>query len=170
MTGAEPPEDGYEGEYVAELAERIAAEGIDPADPEALGRRGVELMLEGVRATLERFGVRFDTWFSERDLYARGEVEAALARARRSAATPTASEDALWLRTTDFGDDKDRVLIRANGEPTYLAADVAYHWDKLRARLRPPDRRARRRPPRLRAADARGDRRRSAPTRMPSRR
>ena len=130
MTGAELPEDGYEGAYVAELAERIAAEGVDPADTEALGRRGVELMLEGVRATLDRFGVRFDTWFSERDLYQRGEVDAALAQLDENGHT-YGSEGALWLRTTEFGDDKDRVLIRAGGEPTYLAADVAYHWDKL---------------------------------------
>ena len=130
MTGAEPPEDGYEGEYVAELAERIAAEGIDPADREGLGRRGIELMLEEVRATLERFGVRFDTWFSESDLYERGEVESALADLEERGHTYR-HEEALWLRTTDFGDDKDRVLIRANGEPTYLTADVAYHWDKL---------------------------------------
>jgi arginyl-tRNA synthetase len=130
MTGAEPPEDGYEGEYVAELAARIAAEGLDPADREALGRRGIELMLDEVRGTLERFGVRYDTWFSERDLYVRGEVESALAELDERGHTYR-HEDALWLRTTDFGDDKDRVLIRANGEPTYLAADVAYHWDKL---------------------------------------
>jgi arginyl-tRNA synthetase len=131
MAGSEPPEDGYGGEYVIELAEKIAAEGLDPADREALGRRGVELVLEEVRATLERFGVRYDTWFSERDLYRRGEVESALADLDRRGHTYR-HEDALWLRTTDFGDDKDRVLIRANGEPTYLAADVAYHWDKLR--------------------------------------
>ena len=84
MSGGEPPEDGYEGDYVAELAERIAAEGIDPADLEAVGSRGVELILEQVRATLDRFGVRFDTWFSERDLYSRGEVEAALAQLERA--------------------------------------------------------------------------------------
>jgi arginyl-tRNA synthetase len=130
MTGAEPPEGGYEGEYVTELAERIAAEGIDPSDSEALGQRGIELMLDGVRATLERFGVSFDNWFSERDLYARGEVDAALARLDERDHTYR-HEDALWLRTTDFGDDKDRVLIRSNGEPTYLTADIAYHWDKL---------------------------------------
>jgi arginyl-tRNA synthetase len=130
MTGAEPPEDGYEGEYVAELAARIAAEGIDPADREALGRRGIELVLEQVRATLERFGIRYDTWFSEGDLYRRGEVDSALEDLDRRDHTYR-HEGALWLRTTDFGDDKDRVLIRANGEPTYLAADVAYHWDKL---------------------------------------
>ncbi|HEY8501926.1 MAG TPA: arginine--tRNA ligase, partial [Solirubrobacterales bacterium] len=130
MRGEEPPEDGYAGEYIAELAERIAAEGVDATDREALGRRGVELMLEEVGGTLERFGVRFDNWFSERSLYAKGEVEEALADLDRRGHTYR-SEGALWLRTTDFGDDKDRVLIRANEEPTYLAADVAYHWDKL---------------------------------------
>ena len=130
MQGEEPPEDGYAGEYVADLAERFAAEGVDPGDTETLGRRGVEAVVEKVRATLDRFGVSFDTWFSERDLYLRGEVETALARVENGGHTYR-SEEALWLRTTTFGDDKDRVLIRANGEPTYLAADVAYHWDKL---------------------------------------
>jgi len=130
MKGEEPPEDGYGGLYVAELGERIADEGIDPGDLEAIGRRGVELIVESVRSTLDRFGVGFDNWFSERDLYARGEVETALAQLDEAGHTYR-SEDALWLRTTTFGDDKDRVLIRANGEPTYLAADVAYHWDKL---------------------------------------
>jgi arginyl-tRNA synthetase len=130
MAGTEPPEDGYEGEYVGELAKRIAAEGIDPGDADAVGRRGVELVLEQVRGTLERFGVRFDNWVSERSLYERGEVEQALAQLERDGHSYR-SEDALWLRTTAFGDDKDRVLIRANGEPTYFAPDVAYHWDKL---------------------------------------
>jgi arginyl-tRNA synthetase len=130
MKGEEPPEDGYEGDYVIELGERIAAEGIAASDLEAIGRRGVELILEQVRGTLDRFGVRFDNWFSERDLYSRGEVEAALAQLDEAGHTYR-HEEALWLRTTTFGDDKDRVLIRANGEPTYLAADVAYHWDKL---------------------------------------
>jgi arginyl-tRNA synthetase len=130
MRGEELPEDGYEGAYVGELGERIATEEIDAGDLDAVGARGVELVLEGVRATLDRFGVRFDNWFSERDLYTRGEVDAALAQLEREGHTYR-SEEALWLRTTSFGDDKDRVLIRANGEPTYLAADVAYHWDKL---------------------------------------
>ncbi len=130
MTGGEPPEDGYKGAYVADLAERIAAEGIDPADSAAVGARGVELVLAQVRGTLERFGVAFDNWASEKELYQRGEVESALAELDRREHTYR-HEEALWLRTTEFGDDKDRVLIRANGEPTYLAADVAYHWDKL---------------------------------------
>jgi len=130
MKGEEPPEDGYGGDYVIGLGERIAAEGIGPDDQGAIGSRGVELILDNVRGTLDRFGVRFDTWFSERDLYSRGEVETALAQLDEAGHTYR-SDEALWLRTTTFGDDKDRVLIRANGEPTYLAADVAYHWDKL---------------------------------------
>jgi arginyl-tRNA synthetase len=130
MRGEEPPEDGYEGDYVIALGKQIASEGIAPDDLEAVGNRGVELILENVRTTLDRFGVRFDTWFSERDLYRRGEVDQALAQLDARGHTYR-SDDALWLRTTNFGDDKDRVLIRANGEPTYLAADVAYHWDKL---------------------------------------
>ncbi|HET6571263.1 MAG TPA: arginine--tRNA ligase [Solirubrobacterales bacterium] len=130
MKGEPPPADGYEGAYVAELGERMKAEGIDVGETEAIGRRGIELILAGVRETLDRFGVGFDSWFSERDLYASGEVEAALEELERRGHTYH-SEEALWLRSTEFGDDKDRVLVRSGGEPTYLAADVAYHRDKL---------------------------------------
>jgi arginyl-tRNA synthetase len=130
MRGEEPPEDGYAGAYVTELAEGLQGEGVDPADREALEARGVELMLEEMQQTLERFGVRFDSFFSERSLYAKGEVDAALAELEHRGHTYH-SEDALWLRTTDCGDDKDRVLIRSNGEATYFTPDIAYHWDKL---------------------------------------
>jgi arginyl-tRNA synthetase len=130
MTGGERPEDGYEGRYIEELAERMRAEGVDASDLEAVGRRGAELVLDGVRASLERFGVRFDTWFSERGLYERGEVDEVLSLLEERGHTYR-SDGALWLRSSGFGDDKDRVLVRADGEPTYLAADVAYHRDKL---------------------------------------
>ena len=130
MVGEDVPEDGYGGEYVDELAQRILAEAIPPTDLEAVGRRGVELMLAEVGETLERFGVHIDVWTSEREIYAKGEVEQALAALDERGHTYR-SEDALWLRTTTFGDDKDRVLVKSDGEPTYLAADVAYHWDKL---------------------------------------
>ncbi|HEX6782328.1 MAG TPA: arginine--tRNA ligase [Solirubrobacterales bacterium] len=130
MRGEEPPEDGYAGEYVSEIAARLQAEGVEPSDRETLEVRGIEEVLSGVRATLERFGVGFDNWFSERSLYAKGEVETALAELEERGHTYR-HEDALWLRTTDFGDDKDRVLIRSNGEATYLTPDIAYHWDKL---------------------------------------
>jgi arginyl-tRNA synthetase len=130
MRGEELPENGYQGEYVAELGKTIAAEGIDPDDLEAIGARGIELMIDAVRATLSRFGVEMDTWFSERSLVDKGDVESALAKLEAGGHTYQ-HEGALWLRTTTFGDDKDRVLIRSDGEPTYLMPDIAYHWDKL---------------------------------------
>jgi arginyl-tRNA synthetase len=130
MTGEEPPEDGYAGEYVAEIAARLQAEGVEATDLKALEARGVALMLEEMRQTLERFGVDFDTFFSERSLYEQGEVDAALAELEKRGHTYH-SEGALWLRTTDFGDDKDRVLVRSSGEATYFTPDIAYHWDKL---------------------------------------
>jgi arginyl-tRNA synthetase len=130
MKGEELPEDGYKGEYVVELGEAIAGEGIDPDDLTAVGDRGIELMVAQVRETLGRFGVVMDTWFSERSLVDRGDVESALAKLDAGGHTYR-HEGALWLRTTEFGDDKDRVLIRSDGEPTYLMPDIAYHWDKL---------------------------------------
>ncbi len=130
MEGEQPPADGYAGGYVVEIAERIADEGGRGLDREQLGLRGIALVLDGVRATLERFGVRFDVWASERALYDRGEVESALATLEQ-AGHVYRSEGAVWLRTTTFGDDKDRVLFKADGDPTYFTADIAYHWDKL---------------------------------------
>jgi arginyl-tRNA synthetase len=130
MRGEEPPEDGYAGEYVGEIAARLQAEGVEPSDRETLEKQGIEEVLKEVADSLERFGVHFDNWFSERSLYAKGEVDEALAELEKRGHTYR-HEDALWLRTTDFGDDKDRVLIRSNGEATYLTPDIAYHWDKL---------------------------------------
>jgi arginyl-tRNA synthetase len=130
MRGEEPPEDGYAGDYVAELANELAAGGVGPDDLEELGRRGIEAMRERIEATLERFGVRFDTWSSERELVDSGALEATLAELRERGHVYE-HEGAVWLRTTEFGEDKDRVLIRSNGEPTYFAGDLAYHRDKL---------------------------------------
>jgi arginyl-tRNA synthetase len=130
MKGEDLPEDGYKGDYVVELGKEIAAEGIDADDLTAVGDRGIALMIDQVRETLGRFGVVMDTWFSERSLVERGDAEAALAKLDAGGHTYR-HEGALWLRTTDFGDDKDRVLVRSDGEPTYLMPDIAYHWDKL---------------------------------------
>jgi len=128
--GEEPPEDGYQGEYVAELAAAIPDAASKSA--EELAAAGVERLMAGIRATLERFRVRFDRWFSEATLYAGAPSPWERARALLAAEDRSyRSEGALWLRTTALGDDKDRVLERSTGEPTYLAADVAYHWDKL---------------------------------------
>ena len=114
-------------------------------------------MRDRIEATLDRFGVRFDTWFSERSLHEGGKIEAAIADLRGRGHVYD-SDGAVWLRTSELGDDKDRVLIRSDGEPTYFAADIAYHRDKLeRGAERMIDPR-RRRSPRLRAADAGGDR------------
>jgi arginyl-tRNA synthetase len=122
--GAEPPEDGYQGDYVIELARRI--EGAADGEPDAVARRGIELMVEEVQASLARLRVHMDRYFFEHTLHD-GGIERALARLDGA----YESEGALWLRTTSFGDDKDRVLRRSNGEYTYFAADIGYHLDKL---------------------------------------
>jgi arginyl-tRNA synthetase len=128
--GEELPEGGYEGDYVLELARQIP----DAADqePGLLAERGVEAIMAGIRATLEAYRVHFDSWFLERSLHegSPSAVERALAVLEEHGHTYR-SEGALWLRTTTFGDDKDRVLVRGTGETTYLASDVAYHEDKL---------------------------------------
>jgi arginyl-tRNA synthetase len=127
--GEEIPEGGYEGDYVGELAAQIPDAAT--ADPDVLARVAVEANVARIRATLERYGVRFDAFFSERTLH-EGDPNAV----QRACAALEASghayrhEGALWLRTTTFGDDKDRVLERASGESTYFAADVAYLLDK----------------------------------------
>jgi arginyl-tRNA synthetase len=124
----EPPEDGYRGDYVRELAERIP--GAADADPSELAQRGIELMLESISATLERFRVHMDDFFSERTLHDSGAVAAVLEPLREKGLV-FESEGATWLRTSQLGDDKDRVLRRSAGEVTYFGADIAYHEMKL---------------------------------------
>src|SRR3954452_3889569 len=125
--GEEPPEDGYQGEYVVDLAARI--DGAAELDPDELALRGVELMVDEVKATLERYRGSFDRFFYEHDLHETGVVDRTveLLRARGHVYE---SEGALWMRTTSLGDDKDRVLRRSTGEETYFATDIAYHEDK----------------------------------------
>jgi arginyl-tRNA synthetase len=130
MKGEPVPEDGYEGEYVVEIARSLKDEGVGPEDLDAVGRRGIALMLAAAKETLRRYGVVFDTWSSERALHESGAVERAFNQAKE-AGHVYESEGATWLRTTTFGDDKDRVLIRSDGETTYLLSDLAYHRDKL---------------------------------------
>jgi arginyl-tRNA synthetase len=129
--GREVPEDGYQGEYVAELAGVVAgaADESVPVDDVAAG--AVAVLLEQIQGTLERYGVHFDRYFSERTLHegSPSEVERALELVDESGHVYR-SEGAVWLRTTTFGDDKDRVLRRGGGEPTYFAADVAYMLNK----------------------------------------
>jgi len=130
MTGGSVPEDGYEGDYVVEIAKQLEEEGVDPTDLDSVGRRGIALMLAAAEETLRRYDVVFDTWSSERALHESGAVERALAEAW-DAGHVYESEGATWLRTTSFGDDKDRVLIRSDGDSTYFLSDIAYHREKL---------------------------------------
>jgi arginyl-tRNA synthetase len=130
-----PPDDGYAGEYIGEIAGTLVKQ-----HPEVLGMPreesletfrsgGVALMFDEIKASLAGFGVHFDVYFNETNLHERGELDAALARLRESGQVYEA-DGATWVRTTTFGDDKDRVYIRGNGEFTYFAADCAYYLDK----------------------------------------
>lgn len=125
--GEDPPEDGYRGDYVADVAGRI--DGAAELDDGELARRGVAVMVEAIEATLERFRVGMHRFSSERELQEGGAVADAIERLREHGHVYD-SDGATWLRTTDLGDDKDRVLRRSNGETTYFAADVAYHEHK----------------------------------------
>ncbi|GAB2573902.1 arginine--tRNA ligase [Paractinoplanes abujensis] len=133
--GEPAPEDGYGGEYIAEIATAVVAEAPDVlklGEPEALEtfrRVGVDLMFAEIKQSLTEFGVRFDTYFNEKDLHERGELQEALDRLRAQGHIYEA-DGATWLRTTDFGDDKDRVLRKSDGDWTYFAADCAYYLDK----------------------------------------
>ena len=129
------PEEGYAGAYIGEIAAQVLA-----VEPGLLGRpeeeqvpvfraRGVELMVAEIRSSLAALGVEYDVFFSELGLYASGAVQKAVARLRDQGHVYEA-DGAVWLRTTTFGDDKDRVLVKADGETTYFASDCAYYLDK----------------------------------------
>ncbi|MBE0429777.1 MAG: arginine--tRNA ligase [Thermoleophilia bacterium] len=135
------PDKGYLGDYPVHLAMRIIAEAgdryLEEADPELAPGAGDffkligrDLVLEEMRRVLEEFRVTFDNWFSERTLHESGAVKQSLAELEK-AGEMYEKDGALWLSTTRYGDDKDRVLVKENGELTYIAADIAYHRDKL---------------------------------------
>jgi arginyl-tRNA synthetase len=128
--GEDVPEGGYEGDYVRLLAEQIP--GAAELDPSELARLGVALMFERIKGVLRRYRVEFDVFFSEAQLHV-GEPSAITRAFERldAAGRLYRADGALWLRTTEFGDDKDRVLVRSSGQTTYFAADVAYLADKL---------------------------------------
>ncbi|MFI5735615.1 arginine--tRNA ligase [Kribbella sp. NPDC051587] len=129
------PEDGYHGEYIGELAQRIVAEvpGItelpEAEQSVAFREAGYERQLKEQQDQLEHFRTKFDVWMSERSLHEQDGVGHAIEKLREQGHLYEA-DDALWMRTTDFTDDKDRVLIRTNGEPTYFASDAAYYVNK----------------------------------------
>jgi len=140
ITGAPAPENGYRGAYIDDLGRRVLEQRPDllelPADEQlVIVREGAyRIQLDEIRASLERFNVHFDVWFSERTLHATGEqgrsaIDLAVDRLREQGHVFD-RDGAVWVRTTDFGDDKDRVIRRANGVYTYFAADAAYYLDK----------------------------------------
>ncbi|NBU31081.1 MAG: arginine--tRNA ligase [Actinobacteria bacterium] len=133
--GREVPEDGYQGDYIAELAADIVAhhpEFLDLPEQEqmiAFREAGYARQLGLQRETLERFRTNFDVWYSERSLHESGAVDRGMSVLREHGHMFEA-DGAVWLRTTDFDDDKDRVLIKADGSLTYFASDTAYYVDK----------------------------------------
>ena len=133
--GEPAPEDGYAGTYIADIAAAVAikrpeAPGLPDSDAQEVFRvEGVALMFDEIKSTLATFGVHFDVYFNEKDLYDRGELDHALARLREQGHVFEA-DGAVWLRSTDFGDDRDRVLVRSTGAPTYFLGDCAYYLDK----------------------------------------
>lgn len=133
--GEPTPEGGYPGAYIDDLAAQALAARPDllelPDDEALAAARAVayDAQLQDIKETLADFGVHFDVWFSEAALHDSGAVEQAVDRLREQGHVYD-QDGAIWLRTTDFTDDKDRVLIRANGEPTYFAADAAYYLSK----------------------------------------
>ncbi len=134
--GRPVPEDGYSGTYIDEISKAVvdASPGVLERRPEdeqteVFREVGVELMFQEIKSSLAGFGVSFDVYFNERQLHDEGGLDAAVARLREQGNIYEA-DGATWLRTTDYGDDRDRVLIRSNGEWTYFAADCAYYLNK----------------------------------------
>ncbi len=134
----EIPKDGYPGEYMIDLARMVKDEAGDrfllpegEPMPPALGGLGIELMVRNIRATLERFGVRYDRWYSEKSLYdPEGAYDTAI-EVLRDKGMLAEREGALWFTSSELGEDKDNVVVRSDGRPTYYASDIAYHWDKF---------------------------------------
>ncbi|MDM8086371.1 arginine--tRNA ligase [Cellulomonas cellasea] len=138
--GRPAPEDGYGGQYIGDIADAVIAQAIAAGDPdprtlpepeaqEVFRSRGVELMFGEIKAKLHDFRVDFDVYFHEDSLHESGAVDRAVERLRELGHIFEA-DGALWLRTTDFGDDKDRVIIKSDGEGAYISGDLAYYLDK----------------------------------------
>lgn len=131
--GEQTPEDGYGGDYIHDIARHVLAarpDALDADDPQEVFRTvGVGLMFREIKASLHDFGVDFDVYFHENSLHESGAAERAIARLDELGVMYDAA-DARWLRTTDFGDDKDRVVVKSDGQPAYISGDLAYYLDK----------------------------------------
>jgi arginyl-tRNA synthetase len=133
--GEPTPDDGYAGDYIKEIATQVLAKDPDalslPDDEmhETFRTIGVDLMFTHIKQSLHEFGTDFDVYTHEDSMHSSGRVEQAIAKLRE-AGRIYEKDGAVWLRTTDFGDDKDRVVIKSDGQPAYIAADIAYYLDK----------------------------------------
>ena len=123
------PEDGYQGDYIKDLAKIVVAENPGISSSEDFREAAYRVQLAEQQSVLETFHTKFDVWFSERSLHESGAVEHGMEKLREQGHV-FEQDGAVWLRTTDFGDDKDRVLIKENGELTYFASDTAYYINK----------------------------------------
>ncbi|MDF1603745.1 arginine--tRNA ligase [Nocardioides sp. YIM 152315] len=133
--GEPAPEDGYGGTYIHDIAAAVVAKEpqvltlTDEEAQEVFRAEGVEMMFEEIKKSLHDFGVDFDVYFHENNLHRSGAVDRAIARLTELGNTYE-QDGALWLRTEKYGDDKDRVVVRSNGQPAYLSGDLAYYLDK----------------------------------------
>jgi len=133
--GDAAPEDGYAGAYINQIAAEVLTRAANvltlPEDEavEVFRSRGVDLMFDEIRKSLHEFGVDFDVYFHENSLYETGAVDKAIAKLRELGRIDD-KDGAVWLRSTDFGDDKDRVVIKSDGNAAYIAGDLAYYLDK----------------------------------------
>ena len=123
------PEDGYQGEYIKDLAKVVVAENPGISTSEEFREAAYKVQLAEQQSVLQTFHTNFDVWFSERSLHQSGAVDHGMEKLREQGHV-FEQDGAVWLRTTDFGDDKDRVLIKENGELTYFASDTAYYINK----------------------------------------
>ena len=137
---AEMPSDGYFGSYMVDLAKEIITEEGDrflhlpeQAAISQLGRLGLEKIIKLIRSDLELLGVSFDVWFSEQSLYDRGQYQIAMSLLRQGGYI-SEKEGATWFVSTALGEDKDNVVVRSDGSPTYFASDIAYHYNKFMER------------------------------------
>lgn len=134
--GEPTPEDGYGGDYISDIAQRVMDRRPDALDhdeettQEIFRAEGVEMMFDHIKKSLHDFGTDFDVYFHENSLFESGAVDAAIEKLKNSGELYQ-FEGAWWLRSTDFGDDKDRVVIKSNGQSAYIAGDIAYIADKI---------------------------------------
>lgn len=128
------PEDGYMGAYIAEIAERLyTSEGdrlLDTEDDDVFKKAAEEQIFAEIKETLSRLGIRMDSYFNEKSIYESGKIQEVIERLRELDLAYD-KDGAVWLKTTEFGKDKDTVLVKSTGEPTYRLPDIGYHVDKL---------------------------------------